>query len=112
MLAAGKYVDGGRQSINTVCMDVAKNFTRSSKKTMVAAKIKHRRRLSRGRNSALHGCSKNFSGGSKILLRLQQKIVVVIVARSQLRLMDVAKNFASSNKIQLRLQLPLVVQFH
>ena len=40
------------------------------------------------------------------------KIIVVIVARSQLRLMDVAKNFASSNKIQLRLQLPLIVQFH
>ena len=49
--------------------------------------------------------AKNDASCSKILLRLQQNIVVV-VARSELRLMDVAKSFAGGSKIQLWLQLP------
>ena len=77
------------------------------------------RRRRRGSQLGHDGCSKNImpvvakndASCSKILLRLQQNIVVV-VARSELRLMDVAKSFVGSSKIQLWLQLPLVVQCH
>ena len=91
-------------------LDVAKNFSGRSK-IKLRMQQKRRRRLHEVAAPPYIDVAKKKQRSSKILLRLQQNTVVV-VARSELRLMDVGKSFAGSSKIQLWLQLPLVVQCH